>query len=109
MGSVKNEHKILRLACASVFVLTGTYNAMIINSDSEITNLKRLKSSRASLKVSYKSPGIILPNKIKQKPASTSSLFRVGPLKFGQVFYRDALISPFAAFRLESCGLRFKL
>jgi hypothetical protein len=39
------------------------------------------QSNRASLEVSYKSSGIILPNNIKQKPASTSSLFRIGTIE----------------------------
>jgi hypothetical protein len=41
----------------------------------------RLNPTRASLEVSYKSSGIILPNNIKQKPVSTSSLFRVGTIE----------------------------
>ncbi len=42
---------------------------------------KRLNYTRASLEVSYKSPGIILPNNIKQKPASASSLYRASTIK----------------------------
>lgn len=38
MGSVKNKNKTIALAVAALFVLTGTYNAVVINSHSEITS-----------------------------------------------------------------------
>ncbi len=37
MGSVKNKNKTIALAIAGLFVLTGTYNAVVINSQSDMT------------------------------------------------------------------------
>ena len=46
-----------------------------------MASLKRLNPTRASHEVSYKNVGIILPNNIKQKPASASSLYRVSTIE----------------------------
>lgn len=37
MGNSKNKNKTIALAIAGLFVLTGTYNAVVINSQSEMT------------------------------------------------------------------------
>ena len=39
MGSVKNKNKTLAFAIAGLFALTGTYNAVVINSQSDMTNI----------------------------------------------------------------------
>jgi hypothetical protein len=71
--------------------------------------LQRLNPTCASHEVSYKNVGIILPNNIKQKPASATSLCRVSTIEVrpGLLSQRSHLF--ICSLPLRVSGLHFKL